>query len=155
MRIRTELLLSGVLVSALTLTACHSFARLSKAEPPLRPASPSPATPILQEVVIRANVGNINAPYFSFVPDFHFVAPNGNAAVLHRELVATSGRYDKTLLDNEVINIPAAAQREGAMISGGWRCGSARYSVTSRAYVIDTDGNHSNAIDYTFHCNGG
>ncbi len=104
---------------------------------------------------IRANVGNANAPYYSFVPDFHFIAPNGNAAVLHRELVATTGRYDKTLVDNEVINIPAAAQREGAMISGGWRCGSARYSVTIRAYVIDTEGDHSNSIDYTFHCNGG
>jgi hypothetical protein len=89
------------------------------------------------------------------VPDFHFVAPNGNAIVIHRELVDTSGAIAQTQLRDATINIPAAAQKKGAVISGGWRCGTQQYYVTIRAFIIDSDGNRSNPMEYTIHCNGG
>ena len=51
--------------------------------------------------------------------------------------------------------IEGEAQKRGAVISGGWTCGTQVYYVTLRAFVIDADGNRSNAITYTIHCNGG
>jgi hypothetical protein len=91
----------------------------------------------------------------ALIPDFHFVAPNGNAIVLRRELIDTSGSISQTSISNQTINIPPAAQKKGAIISGGWRCGTQIYYVTLRASVMDADGNRSNAIQYTIHCNGG
>ena len=46
-----------------------------------------------------------------FLPDFHFVAPNGNAVVLHRELVDTNGSIGPTILQDATIKIPAEAQK--------------------------------------------
>jgi len=111
--------------------------------------------PILQAVTARADSGQHNGVAFDLIPDFHFVAPNGNAIVLRRELIDTSGSISQTNIANQTINIPPAAQKKGAIISGGWRCGTQVYYVTLRASVMDADGNRSNAIQYTIHCNGG
>lgn len=117
-------------------------------------APPDNGGPWLQSVTARKNVkGGLRA--FDLVPDFHFVAPHGNAVVLRRELVDTSGAIAQTQIANATINIPAQAQQRGATISGGWRCGTQVYYVTLRASVMDADGNRSNAITYTLHCNGG
>jgi hypothetical protein len=127
--------------------------------PPVAPAvikgAQSGAAPILQSVTIRKDVPNGSGGFVSFVPDFHFVAPNGNAIVLRRELVDTNGAFAQTQIKNATINIPVAAQQRGAVISGGWPCGTAQYYVTLRAYIMDADGNRSNSLDYTLHCNGG
>ena len=53
------------------------------------------------------------------------------------------------------INAPPDAQKRGAVVSGGWRCGTAQYYATMKAYVMDADGNRSNEVQYTIHCNGG
>lgn len=154
MRRTIELAMTAALGASAALSACQGAASATTVEPP-PPASKSAAAPILQAVTIRENVPIGNGAFFSYVPDFHFTAPNGNAVVLRRELVATSGAFSQTQILNETINIPPDTQKKGAVISGGWRCGVQQYYITLRAYVIDADGNRSNAIEYTFHCNGG
>jgi len=111
--------------------------------------------PILQAVTARTDSREHTGGAFDLIPDFHFVAPNGNAIVLRRELIDTSGSISQTNIANQTINIPPAAQKKGAIVSGGWRCGTQVYYVTIRATVMDADGNRSNAIQYTIHCNGG
>lgn len=119
------------------------------------PVAPSPSGgPVLLSVTARKNVrAGINI--MDLVPDFRFVAPRGNAIMLRRELVDTSGAFAQTQIQSATINIPAEAQKKGAVISGGWRCGTQVYYVTLRAFLIDSEGNRSNVITYTIHCNGG
>ena len=111
--------------------------------------------PVLQDITWRDNVKLRNGNTVDLVPDFHFLAPNGNAVVLRRELVTTSGAFSQTQIANATINIPAEAQKKGAVLSGGWQCGTNQYYITLRAFVMDADGNRSNAMRYTIHCNGG
>jgi hypothetical protein len=40
---------------------------------------------------------------FDVIPDFHFIAPNGNAIVLRRELVDTNGSIAQTNITNETM----------------------------------------------------
>jgi hypothetical protein len=82
-------------------------------------AAHSPDAPILQAVTGRTDPGNHTGLPFDLIPDFHFIAPNGNAIVLRRELIDTSGSISQTNISNETINIPAATQKKGAVISGG------------------------------------
>jgi hypothetical protein len=111
--------------------------------------------PILQSVTVRKNVKDRFGYIVDVVPDFHFVAPNGNAIFLRRELVDTRGAIAQTNITSATINIPAGAQKRGAVVSGGWRCGVGQYYVTLRAFLMDSDGNRSNSVQYTIHCNGG
>ena len=111
--------------------------------------------PVLQSLSVRLNVQRRNGVTMDVVPDFHFIAPGGNAIVLHRELVATSGAISAANVRDESIRIPAEAQKKGAVVSGGWRCGNQQYYVTMRATVMDADGRRSNPVQFTIHCNGG
>ncbi len=111
--------------------------------------------PVLQDITWRAKVLTPRSEIIDVVPDFHFKAPNGNAVVLRRELVTTTGAFSQTQIANATINIPAEAQKKGAVLSGGWRCGVNQYAITLRAFILDADGNRSNALRYTIHCNGG
>ena len=88
------------------------------------------------------------------VPEFHFVAPNGNAIILHSDLVATSANSFH-LTPSVAINVPAEAQKRGAVITHGMTCGQAPFYATMTAYIMDGDGNRSNSVQYTLHCNGG
>ncbi|HTW75795.1 MAG TPA: hypothetical protein VMD56_12835, partial [Steroidobacteraceae bacterium] len=143
------------------LMACQSYpASRGNPAPPSGPAATSgtasaSTAPILQSVTLRTNVPNGFGGFFSVVPDFHFIAPAGNAVYLRRELVSTDGNFAGANIRGADIHIAPEVQRRGATLSGGWRCGVARYYLTIRAYVIDADGNRSNAIEYTIHCNGG
>jgi hypothetical protein len=140
-------------IVAIGLAACQSSAPIT-APPPIPNRAGTNAAPILQSVTMRTNVSD-GVGTVSVVPDFHFVAPNGNAIVLRRELVDTNGPFAQTQIRSETINTPAEAQKKGAVLSGGWRCGVAQYYVTLRAYIMDADGNRSNTVQYTIHCNGG
>ena len=114
-----------------------------------------PESPVFETITWRASVHMRNGNVMDLVPDFHFRAPKGNAIVLRRELVETGAPIAPTQIGNATINIPAEAQKKGAVISGGWMCGTQVYYVSLRAFVMDADGNRSNALRYTLHCNGG
>jgi hypothetical protein len=120
---------------------------------PVNPVGSKPGAPILQSIsarLMRSPAGVVE----QLVPDFHYIAPNGNAVVLHRELVDSS---NVQLRINSVapINAPPDVQKRGAVVSGGWHCGPEQYYATLKAYIMDADGNRSNTVQYTIHCNGG
>ena len=123
-------------------------------DPPTTPAK-GDNPPTLQSISYRTQVLLPNGQLIDLIPDFHFIAPNGNAVILRRELVDTNFHISQSDLNSAPINLPADAQKKGAVISGGWRCGAQVYWVTQRAYIMDADGNRSNSIQYTIHCNGG
>jgi len=123
-------------------------------EQPANPVSSKPGGPVLVSMSVRMGPQIGTLVQQNIIPEFHFVAPNGNAVLLHRELLTTSAN-NFHLNPSTAINIPAEAQKQGAMIAGGWNCGQGKYYATVSAFIMDLDGNRSNAIKYTVHCNGG
>jgi hypothetical protein len=111
-----------------------------------------PGAPVLQSITALYDATLRNGMRVDVMPQFHFVAPGGNAVMLHRELVETDSAITQAGIRNAPIAIPAAQQRAGAVIKGGWTCGPGRYHVTLRAFLEDASGNRGNAIQYTIHC---
>jgi hypothetical protein len=54
-----------------------------------------------------------------------------------------------------LIDISPQQQMRGAVYNGGWPCGPESYYVTIQAFVMNLDGQKSNVVEYTIHCNGG
>jgi hypothetical protein len=148
--------------SSAALAQTETAVPVSKNEPPtmtaiqpVNPVASKPGGPIIQSITAHAVLTSPLLPVNNNIaPEFHFVAPNGNAVLLHRELVTTSAN-NIHVNPAEAINIPADAQKAGAIISGGWNCNTNPYYVTMRAWIMDLDGNRSNEVQYTIHCNGG
>ena len=108
--------------------------------------------PVLKSITALYDANMRNGMHVDVMPQFHFIAPNGNAVLLHRELVETDSAITQAGIRNARIAISPALQRAGATISGGWPCGPGRYHVTMRAWLEDSGGNRGNAIQYTIHC---
>jgi hypothetical protein len=124
---------------------------LSVEGPTGKPAKPG--TPVLQFITATYNTVSNSGAYFDIVPHFRFHAPGGNAVMLRRELVETDSAITQEGIRSAPIQIPTAQQIAGAIIDGGWVCGPGRYHVTLRAFLLDTQGNRGNAMQYTLHCN--
>ena len=124
-------------------------------EQPDNPKASKPDAPLIQSISARADVVMPNGVRFDLIPDFHFVAPKGNAVLLHREVVDSSAPSTVHFNPASPITTPVEAQKHGAIISGGWRCGPQAYYMTIKAFIMDSDGNRSNEVRYTVHCNGG
>ena len=144
---------AGLLLAAAAVPSCQSTA---VAIPTAQKPSSSGSAPVLQSVTMRYDVRAANGSIVSVVPDFHFVDADGDAVVILRELVETSGQKSNLRIPpSSPIDISPEVQKRGAVISGGWNCGTAQYYITLRAYLMDAAGNKSNALQYTIRCNGG
>ena len=119
---------------------------------PVSPMSSKLGGPVIQS--ITAYLPLRGSPANLIVPQIHFIAPNGNAVLLHRELVATSAN-NISYNQSSPINIPADAQKQGAVFGATWNCNVNPYYATMRVWIMDSDGNRSNDVQYTVHCNGG
>ena len=161
MRISTSIILAGILCATSAMAADETQVTPQKntaptltAMQPKNPAAAKAGGPVIQSIGARLPNVILNATPEVLLIDFHFSAPNGNAVILHRDVVQTSGNGIR-FNENLPINVPADGQKQGAVISNNWTCGNGQYYVTLRAYVMDTDGTHSNDVQYTVHCNGG
>jgi len=161
MRYSTSAVLGAAIFSTAALAQTEMPVPVMKSPPPtmtavqpVNPVSSKPGGPIIQS--ISAQVPDTGPLVVSHLisTQFHFVAPNGNAVLLRREVVTTSAN-NINLNPSQAINIPSDAQKLGAMVTGGWNCNLNAYYVTFRAYIMDADGNRSNEVQYTVHCNGG
>jgi hypothetical protein len=123
-------------------------------EQPVNPVSTKPGGPVLLSMSVHLGPHVLNMVPQTIIPEFHFMAPGGNAVLLHREMVETSAN-NYHLNPATAINIDPAVQKKGTDIAGGWTCGTAQYYATVDAYIMDADGTRSNTIRYTVHCNGG
>lgn len=161
MRVSASCIVAGILLSCGPLTAAETqvvpeptVVPTMTVEQPENPVSSKPGGPILVSISARLGPSIPNVPTEFIIPEFHFVAPNGNAVLLHRDLVETSAN-GFTQSPSAVINVSPDAQKKGAVIVGGFNCNRGQYYVTQSAYIMDADGNRSNSVRYTIHCNGG
>ncbi|HTW35617.1 MAG TPA: hypothetical protein VMD53_13445 [Rhizomicrobium sp.] len=161
MRIAALYAFAGVLLSCCPLAAAETPVTPTPAvapsltvEQPTNPVASAPGGPLLQSISAHLTPQILNMTPQMIVPDFHFIAPNGNAVLLHRDLVDTNAN-NMHVAPAQLINVPAEDQKRGAVISGGFRCSTSQYYVTMRAYILAADGTRSNSVQYTIHCNGG
>lgn len=159
-RASASYILAGVLASCAPLTGPEpqvtpepTLLPTLTAEQPTNPVSSAPGGPVLVSVGVRFGPSMSNDPPQTIIPVFHFVAPNGNAVQLHRDLIETNlnGFRENPFA---MINVAPEVQKKGAIILGGYVC-RGRYYLIQSAYIIDADGNRSNTVRYTIHCNGG
>jgi hypothetical protein len=120
---------------------------------PDHPASSRPGGPVIQSITANVSASGLMSANM-IVPQIHFIDASGNAVLLHREVMETNANQ-MDYNASSVINIPSQAQKRGAVLSGDWNCGTSTYYVRLNAYIMDADGNRSNTIQYTIHCNGG
>jgi hypothetical protein len=170
MRLKTvarALLLEAVLVGGVALLCEHSWAQTETTVPtdagtpptltaiqPVNPVGSKPGAPLIQSITAQVLPTPLGTVPENIRPQFHFVAANGNAVLLHMAVLKTSAN-NINLGPATAINVPAEAQKTGAVISSSWRCNLGQYYVTMTAYIMDADGNKSNEVQYTVHCNGG
>jgi hypothetical protein len=153
--------LAGMLASGTALAQTETTVPMETTVPPtltavqpVNPVSSKPGGPVIGSITALVDPARPGVVSESIHPQFHFVAPNGNAVLMHREIVESSsgnGNFNPS----SAIDVPAAAQKTGAVFTGGWGCGTAQSHTTVRAYILDADGNKSNEVQYTVHCNGG
>jgi hypothetical protein len=153
--------LVGVLASGAALAQTETTVPTETSTPPtltaVQPANPvasKPGGPVIQSITAQIDPAPLGVVPETIHPQFHFIAPNGNAVLLHREIVESSSG-NVNFNPSTAIDIPAEAQKTGAVFTGGWGCGTAQAHTTVRVYILDADGNKSNEVQYTVHCNGG
>jgi hypothetical protein len=161
MRISASYVFAGILLSSCPLAAAETpvtpepyMAPSLTVEQPTNPVASAPGGPTLLSISARLGPEVLNVKTETIIPEFHFVAPNGNAVLLHRDLVDTNAN-DIHFNPATAINVPAEAQKQGAVISGNWKCNAGQYHATMRVYIMAADGSRSNSVQYTVHCNGG
>jgi hypothetical protein len=113
-------------------------------------ASAQNTGPVIDSVSMRTQMQR----YETIYPEFHFHDPSGTVRFIHREITATSSPKSLKVHDG-VIDISPDQQMRGAVYTGGWPCGPESYYVTIQAFVLNLDGQKSNTVEYTIHCNGG
>jgi hypothetical protein len=161
MRASASCILAGLIFSSAALAADETPVTTQKtvaptltAIQPKNPAAAAPGGPIIQSIGARLPPQILGTIPEVLLIDLHFSAPNGDAAILHRDLVQSSGNSIR-FTENLPINVPADGQKQGGVITNDWHCNNGQYYVTLRAYVMDGQGNRSNDVQYTVHCNGG
>ena len=106
--------------------------------------------PVIDSVTMRTEMQRYQTVY----PEFHFHDPSGTVRFIHREIVATNSPKPLTIRDG-VVEISSEQQIKGAIHVGGWPCGPETYYLTIQAFLMNLDGQKSNVVEYTIHCNGG
>lgn len=161
MRYSASIILLSAIFSTVALAQTETPVPVVKSPPPtmtavqpVNPVSTKPGGPVIQSITAQLPDTGPLLVNRLLSTQFHFVAPNGNAVLLHRE-VATTSANNINLSPNQAINIPPDAQKQGAVVTGSWNCNVNAYFVTFRAYVMDAQGTRSNEVQYTVHCNGG
>ena len=59
-----------------------------------------------------------------------------------RELVNSDGAFKDTQLASYAVDVAPGSLQNGVIASGGWDCGTSKYFITMRSYVIDADGKY-------------
>jgi len=104
--------------------------------------------PVLDQITYHTALERYTVVY----PEFHFHAEDGNVVAIHREIISNDSPVAFNFMSDGRIDISAEQQKKGAVFVGGWHCGPEQYHLQLRAYLIDSNHNHSNSMDYAITC---
>ena len=105
----------------------------------------SGTAPAIDSVVLRPTGPAVYA-------DLHFHSPDGNVVAIHRDIVSSDASHPLQVLSDTRVDADAAQQKTGAIFTDRYPCGGDHYHAVIRAYLIDSNHNHSNPQDYTISC---
>jgi len=105
----------------------------------------SGTAPAIDSVVLRPSGQTIYA-------DLHFHSADGNVVAIHRDIISSDSPHALPVLSDTRVDADAAQQKTGAIFTDHYSCDGARYHAVIRAYLIDSNHNHSNPQDYTITC---
>ncbi len=126
-------------VLLLALAGCSSHPANQQANSP----------PVIDEVTYRTAQERYPVVY----PELHFRSADGNVVAIHREMMSSvTPKEMVNFISDSPVAISPDQQKQGAVFTGSWQCGPDRYRAQLRAYLIDTNHNHSNAVDYWIDC---
>jgi hypothetical protein len=84
--------------------------------------------------------------------DLHFHAPDGNVVAIHRDILSSDAVQPMHVLSDTRVDSDIDVQKKGAVFTDRYPCGAERYHAVIRAYLIDSNHNHSNTLDYQINC---
>lgn len=121
-----------------------------KFTPTIKP-SPTKAkgVPAIQFVYLRKDKSSGSLIIYQ---DVYFVDNEGDVTSWDFEVVSST--IPDVRAEGGTLDIPSAEQKTGAVATGEWGCGDARYTVTLRVTLFDRAGNHSEPYTYTMDCDG-
>lgn len=112
--------------------------------------TPVASRPVIDQVTYRTTDQDHNPVIY---PELHFRSQDGNVVAIHRELLSNdSPRALLNFVSDSPVAVSPDQQRQGAVYNSGWQCGADKYRAKLRAYLIDTNHNHSNSVDYAIDC---
>jgi hypothetical protein len=127
-----------LLLAPLALTACTPPASFREA---FRPGT----EPSIDSVTLRPTGPVVYA-------DLHFHAADGNVVAIHRDIVSTDSPQPLHVLTDMQVNADPDQQKQGTLFTDHYPCGAEHYHAVIRAYLIDSNHNHSNTLDYQINC---
>lgn len=128
----------------LTLAACSSQPANLQAVAPIN------SPPVIDQVTYRTTDQDHRPVIY---PELHFRSADGNVVAIHRELVSNdSPKALVNFISDSPVSIGPDQQKQGAVFNSVWQCGADQYRAQLRAYLIDTNHNHSNTVDYSIVC---
>ena len=137
-KLRRVLLLSSIALTGLPLAGCTPPASVREA---FRPGK----EPAIDSVVLRPTGPVVYA-------DLHFHSPDGNVVAIHRDILSSDAAQPLHVLSDTRIDADSEQQKTGAVFTDRYPCGADHYHATIRAYLIDSNHNHSNSQDYQINC---
>lgn len=84
--------------------------------------------------------------------DLHYHSPDGDVVAIHRDIVSSDAAQPLHVLSDLRIDADSEAQKKGAVFTDRYACGADHYHAVIRAYLIDSNHNHSNTLDYQINC---
>ncbi len=105
----------------------------------------SGTAPAIDSVVLRPTGPVVYA-------DLHFHSPDGNVVAIHRDILSSDATQPLHVLSDTRVDSDAELQKKGAVFTDRYPCGADHYHAVIRAYLIDSNHNHSNPTDYQINC---
>lgn len=126
-----------LLLAPLALAACGS--------PSLREAFRPGTEPQIDSVQLRPTGPVVYA-------DLHFHAEDGNVVAIHRDVLSSDAADPLHVLSDTRVDVDPDQQKKGGLFTDRYPCGADHYHAVIRAYLIDSNHNHSNTTDYQINC---
>jgi hypothetical protein len=122
------------------------FALASCAPPPsVRDAFRPGTEPSIDSVELRPTGPVVYA-------DLHYHSADGNVVAIHRDIVSSDAAEPLHVLSDTRVDADPELQKKGALFTDRYPCGADHYHAVIRAYLIDSNHNHSNTLDYQINC---
>lgn len=141
----------GLVVAAIVEAVNEARSRGEGAPEIASQAGATDHSPVIQRVVERKENRNGR---LTIHEDIYFMDTAGDAASLLNELISVTPPNVNLTVEDDLIRASAAEQKQGALVTSSWSCGTAvpHVSLTVQDRILDEAGNLSEPVTVTVSC---